>query len=60
LRIPGCSGSTQGHGDRHDLTEQVADILTRSPVRVGLEGQTFFLVSSKYLSADDDFSTFTL
>src|SRR6516162_11664913 len=28
--------STQGHGDMHDLTEQVADILTRSQVRTGL------------------------
>jgi thiamine phosphate synthase YjbQ (UPF0047 family) len=27
---------TQGHGDMHDLTEQVADILTRSQIRVGL------------------------
>src|SRR5579885_2386521 len=28
--------STQGHGDMHDLTEQVADILRRSQVRAGL------------------------
>jgi thiamine phosphate synthase YjbQ (UPF0047 family) len=28
--------STQGHGDMHDLTEQVADILTRSQIRDGL------------------------
>jgi secondary thiamine-phosphate synthase enzyme len=28
--------STQGHGNMHDLTEQVADILTRSQIRVGL------------------------
>ncbi len=28
--------STQGHGDMHDLTEQVADILKRSQVRAGL------------------------
>jgi hypothetical protein len=28
--------STQGHGDMHDLTEQVEDILTRSPMRAGL------------------------
>ena len=28
--------STQGHGDMHDLTEQVADILTLSQVRAGL------------------------
>lgn len=28
--------STQGHGDMHDLTEQVADILSRSQVRAGL------------------------
>lgn len=28
--------ATQGHGDMHDLTEQVADILSRSRVRVGL------------------------
>jgi secondary thiamine-phosphate synthase enzyme len=28
--------STQGHGDMYDLTEQVADILTRSHVGAGL------------------------
>jgi len=28
--------STQGHGDMHDLTEHVADILTRAQVRAGL------------------------
>lgn len=28
--------STQGHGDMHDLTEQIADILTRSRMRTGL------------------------
>jgi secondary thiamine-phosphate synthase enzyme len=28
--------STQGHGDMHDLTEQVANIVTRSPMRTGL------------------------
>jgi thiamine phosphate synthase YjbQ (UPF0047 family) len=28
--------STQGHGDMHDLTEDVADILTRAQVRAGL------------------------
>jgi secondary thiamine-phosphate synthase enzyme len=28
--------STQGHGDMHDLTEQVANILTRSRMRAGL------------------------
>jgi secondary thiamine-phosphate synthase enzyme len=28
--------STRGHGDMHDLTEQVADILTRAQVRAGL------------------------
>jgi len=26
--------STQGHGDMHDLTEQVADIVTRPSVRI--------------------------
>lgn len=28
--------STRGHGDMHDLTEQVANILTRSQARTGL------------------------
>lgn len=28
--------STHGHGDMHDLTEQVAEILNRSQVRAGL------------------------
>lgn len=28
--------STQGHGDMHDLTEQVADILRRSRMRAGV------------------------
>jgi secondary thiamine-phosphate synthase enzyme len=28
--------STRGHGDMHDLTEQVADVVSRSKVRAGL------------------------
>jgi secondary thiamine-phosphate synthase enzyme len=28
--------STRGHGDMHDLTEQVADVVSRSGVRTGL------------------------
>jgi secondary thiamine-phosphate synthase enzyme len=28
--------STHGHGDMHDLTEQVADVVSRSRVRTGL------------------------
>jgi secondary thiamine-phosphate synthase enzyme len=28
--------STRGHGDMHDLTEQVADVVSRSRVRTGL------------------------
>jgi secondary thiamine-phosphate synthase enzyme len=42
--------STQGHGDMHDLTEQVADVLTRSQVRAGL-AHIFHLGSTAAIGA---------